>query len=75
MGSRSPIKGPSGVQWGSRGEAPESACVVQHRNNIFNANLCRHKIVNIGLGRFSTSGAQTTASEASRPSARPGLVP
>ena len=63
------MKGPSGVQWGSRGEAPESSCVFQRKNNIFNANLYRHKIVNIGLGRFSTWGAQTTASEASRPSA------
>ena len=63
------MKGPSWVQWGSRGEANESSCVFQRENNIFNANLYRHKIVNIGLGRFSTLGAQTTASEASRPSA------
>ena len=63
------MKGPNGVQWGSRGEAPESSCVFQRRDNIFNANLYRHKIVNIGLGRFSTLGAQTTATEASRPRA------
>ena len=50
------MKGPSGVQWGSRGEAPESSCVFQRKNNIFNANSYRHKIVNIGLGRFSTGG-------------------
>ena len=50
------MKGPSGVQWGSRGEAPESSCVFQRKSNIFNANLYRHKIVNIGLGRLSTLG-------------------
>ena len=50
------MKGPSGVQWGSRGKAPESSCVFQCKNNIFNANLYRHKIINIGLGRFSTRG-------------------
>ena len=43
------MKGPCGVQWGSRDKAPESSCVFQCRNNIFNANLYRHKIVNIGL--------------------------
>ena len=64
------MKGPCGVQWGSRGEAPESSCVFQCRNNIFNANLYRHKIVNIGLAEdFQHGGAQTTASETSRPSA------
>ena len=71
MGSRSPMKCTSGVQSGSRGEAPESSCVFQLKNNILKANSYSHKIVNIGLGRFSTwgGGAQTTASEASRPSA------
>ena len=48
---------------------PKALVFFKTKNNIFNANLNRHKIVNIGLGRFSTCGAQTTASEASRPSA------
>ena len=50
------------VAWGPGDEAPGRGCVFQCRNSIFNANF-------IGLGRFSTWGAQTTASEASRPSA------
>ena len=63
-GSRSPMKGPSGIQWGSRGEAPESSCVFQRRNNIFNANLYRHKIANIGLGgRFSTLGGSNNCEQ------------
>ena len=48
-----------GPQWGPvgiQGRSLKSSCVFQHKNNIFNANLYRHKIVNIGLGRFSTLG-------------------
>ena len=64
------MKGPSGVQWGSRGEAPESSCVFQRENKISNANLYRHKIVNIGLGRFSTWGGGSNNCERSEQTER-----
>ena len=50
------MKGPSGVQWRSRGKASESYCNFQRKNNIFNVNLYRYKIVNIDLLRSSTLG-------------------
>ena len=63
------MKGPVGSS-GDPGAKPLKALVFfQPKNDIFNTNLYRHKIANIGLGRFLTLGPQTTASEAGRVSA------
>ena len=50
------MKGPSGDQGAEPPKALVFFNIVQRKNNIFNANLHRHEIVNIDLGRFSTWG-------------------
>ena len=54
---------------GDPGAKPPKAFVFFNAKTTFLKQTYRHKIVNIGLRSFSTLGAQTTASKASRPSA------